>query len=232
MFRTIRFVLPAALALPILTGAFFATAASAAADDIDMTPVKKWVERQSKIKTLVVDFTQKRYLKTVKKPLETSGKFFFAAPGSIRWQSGDPPKVIATVKKDGDLTVLHLDKKEAEVMTRQQLNDKTDGQGVAFLESGFPRDLDSFLQRFEVTSVAKDHDYFRVEAKFANSSNAIVRKFVFLIHEGTWILGGLQFHFRDGSRVESTFTKFVENQPVADSQFTPDLAGFAIKKAD
>lgn len=207
-----------------------AAALPAAEKAADLTPVEKWISRQAKVKSLAAEFKQSRVLKTVKKPLESTGRFWFAAPNSIRWQSGDPPKIIAAVKNGGDLTVLHVDKHEAEVFSRQQLNEKADGQGIAFLDSGFPKSFEEFQKRFQVTDVEKVGAYFKVQAKLAGTGNPILRKVEFYIQDGTWMLGGLHFHFRDGSRVETTFTRVMENQGMPDSQFTLDLTGCTVKK--
>jgi outer membrane lipoprotein-sorting protein len=217
------------LRFSILALAAALCAAPAAAAAPDLAPVKKWIERQAKIKTLHATFKQERHLKTVKKPLESTGGIWFQAPGSIRWQSGDPPKVIAIIKAGGDLTIQHTDKKKAEVLTRKELEEKSDGMGVAFLESGFPRSLEEFQKRFEVTSVEKSGDYYQVEAKLAEGANPVLRKTVFFIHDGTWTLGGMHFYFRDGSRVESTFSGVEENKPIPASLFAPNLEGYSVK---
>ena len=215
-------------ALACIAAVMALSAAAIAAPDL--TPVKKWVERQSGIKTLQAKFSQSRQLKTVKKPLQSSGRIWYSAPGSIRWQSGDPAKTIAIVKPGGDLTVLHADKGEAEIFTRKDLEERSDGMGVAFLESGFPRNFEEFTKRFEVTEVEKTGDYYQVDARLAEGANPVLRKMVFFVHDGSWMLGGIHFYFRDGSRVESTFSEITENKPIDGALFTPDLKGYKVKK--
>jgi hypothetical protein len=205
--------------------------ASSVFAEIDTAPIKQWIDRSAKIKTFQVEFKQLRYLKTVRKPLESAGKIEFAAPGSLRWQSGDPPTTIATMKPGGALTVQHVAKKEAEVMTREALEDKAGGQALAMLESGFPTSMDEFQKRFTVSEVQKvDGGYFRVSAQLAGGHNPVIRKVEFFIHEAGWTLGGLHFHFRDGSRIENTFTATKENVKLGENIFTPDLSGYTIKQ--
>lgn len=199
---------------------------SSVAADIDLAPVKQWVERTSKLKTFTASFTQLRFLKTVRKPLESSGTISFAAPDSIRWQSA---KLIATMKSGDNLTIQRPEKMEAEVIGHSQLQQKADDHGVAFLESGFPRSFEEFQKKFTVTAVTKNGAMWQVETKLAEGSNPIVRKFILLIHDGSFTLGGLQFFFRDGSRIESTFTNLKENPPLAADYFKPDLKGYTIK---
>ena len=199
---------------------------SGAAADVDLAPVKQWVERTSKLKTFTATFTQLRYLKTVRKPLESSGTISFAAPDSIRWQSA---KLIATMKSGDNLTIQRPEKMEAEVIAHSQLQEKADDHGVAFLESGFPRSFEEFQKKFTVTAVTKTGAMWQVETKLAESANPIVRKFILLIHDGSFTLGGLQFFFRDGSRIESTFTNLKENPALPADCFKPDLKGYTIK---
>lgn len=196
------------------------------AEEVDLAPVKKWVERTSKLKTFTATFTQLRFLKTVRKPLESTGTISFASPDSIRWQSA---KLIATMKSGGNLTIQRPEKMEAEVITHAQLQDKADDHGVAFLESGFPRSIAEFQKKFTVTGVTKNGALWQVETKLAESSNPVVRKFIILIQDGSFTLAGLQFFFRDGSRIESTFTNLKENPSLPADSFTPDLKGYSVK---
>lgn len=197
------------------------------AEEIDLSPVKQWVERTSKLKTFSANFTQLRYLKTVRKPLESTGTISFAAPDNIRWQSA---KLIATMKSGGDLTIQHPDKKEAEVLASSQLHEKADDHGVAFLESGFPRSFEDFRKKFEILAVTKSGANWQVETRLAQSSNPIVRKLVLLIQDGSFTLAGLQFFFRDGSRIESSFSNLQSNPTLPKDCFTPDLTGYTVKR--
>jgi outer membrane lipoprotein-sorting protein len=203
--------------------------ASLHAEAVDLTPVKKWVEHTATLKTFRANFTQLRFLRTVRKPLESSGTISFAAPGSIRWEAGAPVNMIATVKSGGSLTIQHPDKHEAEVITRTMLEEKSDGQGLALLESGFPQSFAEFQKKFEITGITKAGEVWQVEAKLIGSSGGAVRKLIFLIQDGAFTLNGLQFFFRDGSRVESNFTKFVENAALPKDCFVPDLKGYTVK---
>lgn len=205
------------------------TTAGLRAEAPDLTPVKKWVERTAKLKSFTASFTQLRFLKTVRKPLESSGTISFAAPDSFRWQSGEPPKLIVTAKSGGNLTIQRPEKKEAEVFTRQQLQEKADGHGVAFLESGFPRSFEEFQKRYEVTGVKQNGAFWEIEARLAQGSNPVVRKVLLLVQDGTFTLAGLQLFFRDGSRIESSFTNSKENPSLGKDIFTPNLTGYTVK---
>lgn len=200
------------------------------AQNLDLTPVKKWIAQSADLKTFTASFHQLRYLKTVRKPLESTGTITYAAPDSFRWQSGEPAKMIATLKSGGDLTLQNPEKKEAEVITRKQLEEKADGQGLAFIESGFPKSYEEFSKKFEISAISKEGATYNVETKLAEGSSMIIRKMVLSIAEPDYALTGIQFFFRDGSRVESTFTSLKKNPAISKDAFTPDLSGYAVKK--
>jgi outer membrane lipoprotein-sorting protein len=191
--------------------------------------LKTWITRSAKIQTAKAEFKQLRYLKTVRKPLESAGTVYFSAPGSIRWSSGD--KMIATIQPGKPLTIQHVEKKEAEVYTREMLEQKSGGQGLTLLESGFPRSLEGFQKQFKVLSTEKlDGGYVKFECELAGKTNPIIRKLVFFIKEQDGILGALHFYLRDGSRIENSFTQLTENPKLDDKLFTPDLTGYTVKE--
>jgi outer membrane lipoprotein-sorting protein len=213
---------------------FLALVVGAHAQAVDMTPVNKWVEHTAKLKTFSANFTQQRFLRTVRKPLESQGTIAFAAPGSVRWEARGQVNMIATVKAGGDLTIQHPNKEhpeeqKAEVITRAMLQEKGDGQGLALLESGFPQSMAEFQKKFDVTKVEKQGDFWQVDAKLIGGASKAVTKVVFQIQDGAFTLSGLQFHFRDTSRVESRFTTFIENPKLPKDCFVPDLTGYKLK---
>ncbi len=206
------------------------TLTSLHAETLDLMPVQHWIEHTATLKTFRAEFTQQRFLRTLRKPLESTGNICYAAPGSIRWEAGAPANLIATVPAGGALTVQHPDKKQAEVIPRAKLEAQADGTGLAMLESGFPTSMATFKKKFEVLAVVKQGALWVVDAKLAGTGiTAPVRKIVFVIQDETWTLNGLQFHFRDGSRVESTFTKLTENAPLPQDCFRPQLDGYEVK---
>lgn len=200
------------------------------AEKLDLTPVKKWVEHSASLKSLTVSFHQLRYLKTVTKPLASTGTIHFLAPDSFRLQSGEPAKLILTSKSGGNLTIQRPEKMEAEVFTREQVEAKADGHGLAFIESGFPRSMEAFQKRYEVTALTKQGSHWNVETKLINTSSKVVRKLVLIIADGRPTLSGLQIFFQDGTRMESTFSNHKENAGLNDALFVPNLTGYTIKK--
>jgi outer membrane lipoprotein-sorting protein len=68
---------------------FFMALPAAGADDFD-----RLRRDASRISSLSADFVQKKSMKILSKPLVSTGKFFYAAPDSIRWEYVKPIRSI------------------------------------------------------------------------------------------------------------------------------------------
>ena len=87
---------------PVVLGALALTVSPISSQaEPDLTPVRQWIEAQSKVNTVSGSFNQERKLRTVKRPLRSSGTFSFKIPGSFRWEVGSPPELIALRKAGG-----------------------------------------------------------------------------------------------------------------------------------
>lgn len=53
----------------------------------------------ARISTISADFVQKKFMKILSKPLVSEGKFYFAAPDSIRWEYSKPLKSVVISDK-------------------------------------------------------------------------------------------------------------------------------------
>ncbi|HLZ18320.1 MAG TPA: outer membrane lipoprotein carrier protein LolA, partial [Smithellaceae bacterium] len=51
-------------------------------------------KESARIKTISADFVQKKTMKILSKPLVSEGKFFYAAPDSIRWEYAKPVRSV------------------------------------------------------------------------------------------------------------------------------------------
>jgi outer membrane lipoprotein-sorting protein len=197
----------------------------------DLTPVKAWISQQAEVKSLIVDIKQERHLRTVRKPLESTGRFYFVKGGAFRWQAGDPPRLVAVMSPAEEFSVIYPAKKTAEVFSKAAVEREDAGQGIAFLRAGFPASLEAFLERFEVTEIRSADGWDTVEVKpnGAGSSFA-VRKLVLTLNQKTHQLGAMQIHLRDGSWINNTVLGLQENPLIPAVQFSYDLTGFAVKR--
>lgn len=224
--RSIQFRLPAVIVF-LAVGA----AVLPAAEPPDLTPVKEWIARSGKIKSLIADFKQERQLRTVKKPLESTGRVWIEVGGPFRWQVGDPPKVVAVLGTGGEFTLLNESKKTAEVIPAESLEKDPAGQSLAFLKAGFPGSLEEFQKKFEVREIVREGDWDRVELKPVGGGNSLaVLKMLLYLHHDRHTLGSIHVYLRDGSRISTTFTAIQENPEIPASRFTVDLTGYGVKR--
>ena len=197
----------------------------------DLAPVKAWIAQQAGVKSLIVDIKQGRHLRTVKRPLESAGRFWFIRGGAFRWQAGDPPKLVAVMSPADEFSVIYPMKKTAEVFSKAAVEREDAGQGIAFLRAGFPASLEEFQRRFEVTEITSADGWDTVEVKPAGEGSSFaVRKLVLSLNQQTRRLGAMQIHLRDGSWINNIVTGLQENPVIPASQFSYDLSGYAVKR--
>jgi outer membrane lipoprotein-sorting protein len=193
--------------------------------------LEKWIERASRVDSAKVTFTQKRYLKSVHKPLLTTGEVLYKNPGLIRMTSGDPAKFIATLDKTGTLTIQQPLKKTAEIYSPEALEELAGGQGIAMLQGGFPKSLEAWKKQFSISETQSlEGGITKISATLQGKTNPVVQKVDFLVLADSGTLVGIHFHFRDGSRIENTFTSLKENLALKDDAFSADLAGYETSK--
>jgi outer membrane lipoprotein-sorting protein len=205
--------------------------ARAAVADADLTPVRKWIERASKLKSLEVEFTQERHLKTLNRPLVSHGRMWFKAPGSLRWQLGELPKLIAVQPEKGsDFFVLDPKARLARVFGANAGSPRR-SQMLAFLEAGFSQSMERFQQQFRIDKVETRGGTVLVEGQINDRrAAAAVIKVVFLIDQATDRLRQLEVWFRDGSTIVNKFTKVTENAAIPADVFDVSLEGYRIER--
>ncbi len=210
---------------------FLASLALPLRAETDLTPVRRWIETSAGLKSISVDFLQERRLKTLNKPLVSTGRFWFKAPGSFRWQSGDPPKMIAIQKEKGkDLVILKPVEKEAQVLTQADLKEKAGSISTA-LEAGFPTSMEQFQKNFSIGGMSVRDGQDRISANLKDSNLSLVLlRIVFCVDQTTHLLKKLEVEFRDGSAIDITFTKIETNPDVAASLFSESLEGYTMEK--
>lgn len=193
----------------------------------DSAVVKKWLAGQAGLKSLTADFKQERVLREGKRPIVSEGKFTYAAPGSIRWQMGDPAVTLAVQKKDGDLTVANVRRKKATVYPLAVLKDEEAAMGFSFIEAGFPKTLAEFNKNFTVTGEELKDGVHHVTVKMNNKRVALgLRKMIFYVDAGTHELRGFYLRFRDSGSITTRFSNVRKNPAVPKSRFEIDLSGY------
>ena len=79
---------------PLLLILLMALPAHARADDFE-----RLRKDSARIQTISADFVQKKVMKILSKPLVSEGKFYYAAPDSLRWEYVKPLKSVVISEK-------------------------------------------------------------------------------------------------------------------------------------
>jgi len=178
---------------------------------------------QTNIQTWTADFVQTRTLKTLKQPLISRGKVWFAAPNLFRWELGSPPQTIA-VRQTNQMLLIYPALKRAEKYSTSE-NQKAGWKDMlSVLEVGFPRRKSDLEAKFRVESKPVVDN--RLELTLAPKS-AAAKRFVSQIQltfsTDTATMLSTELKFSDGSTLRNDFTNSVVNPKLDEKLFEPKL---------
>jgi len=219
-----------ALSLLITLLTFSILSARSADETIDVTPIKSWIEKQSKAKSIYSEFEQQRKLRALKKPITSPGRFWFEAPGSFRWELGEPAKTIAVQKEKEELLILEPQKMKGKRYSFEKLQEEGKARGIEFMEAGFPSTYADFEKNFKVLSVTLNaNGAYEAEVAIRDRKTSIaLRKMIFFIDSKSYALRGVHLRFRDSSTITTTFSKTKVNPDIPSSTFTVDTTGYKL----
>lgn len=205
------------------------SAAFAADAPPDLAPIKKWIAGQESVRTVQADFTQTRAYRALRDPLVAKGHLLYSAAGNgLRWEVGEPPKMIYLRKGDGALLIQPAKKRVERVAAEV----KPGGDNPrAFAIPHFPlaKDFADFTRQFEVLSVtaAGGHCHFEVLPRDAQAQKFVAAiKIDFETDNGR--LTAFEIALRDGATMRNDFTNVRLNQKLAAGAFDYDLTGMEV----
>jgi outer membrane lipoprotein-sorting protein len=198
------------------------TAGAAVAADENQI-VNDWIHAQAGIQTWCADFTQTRELKALTVPLVATGKIWFVAPDRFRWEVIKPAPTIA-VREEDELLIVFPRLKRAEKYSLAKLRQGPWKDLMGLLDTGFPRSLPEFEERFHVREVQTIPNGKRLVIQ---AKSALVQKYMpevdIDIGAPGLILLGTTMRFVDGSILKNEFTRPQVNQPIDPALFHPVL---------
>jgi outer membrane lipoprotein carrier protein len=213
----------------LLIFAFASTGLAATAPDL--APVRQWLERQQSIKSISSDFIQTRALRSLRSPAVTSGKFWFHAPSSFRWQIGDPPKTIV-LGNARMVDVIQPGKKIAGRSSAEGVGAKARSRGFDFISFPLAANFDEFQRQFEILEVQTKNGRCHLELL---PHNPQARRFLSKLTLDFEIASGQLLAFeiatRDGSSMRTEFRNTEVNSPLDPALFRYDLTGYEIRDA-
>jgi outer membrane lipoprotein-sorting protein len=206
----------------ILAGLFFWSFSTRGSDAESL--VQLWLSRQTNIQTWAADFTQTRTLKSLTRPLVSTGEVWFAAPQNFRWEvGGKPPQTIAL--RNGDLMlVLYPRLKRAERYEFAQAQSAQWKDTLALLQTGFPRSKQEMETQFILASLQNTN---QLQVLTLQPRSAAARKNIpsikILLDPEEATLRGTELEFADGSTMRNTFTNIRTNVPLDPEFFATNI---------
>ncbi len=199
------------------------------AGEVDVAPLKRWVEEQESIESLSCSFTQEKKLRTLQKPLVASGRLYFRAPEEFRWELGEPARTIM-VHRGETVTMIDVKNKRAQVLRLDAEGGGGGGAASGFIDLGFPRSWEAFEKAFGVRSLTSEGGWMTAELLPRNPALAKgVSTVTFVIAEATQKLHRLALDLRDRSTITTTFDAVVRNGELPAGIFETDLEGYAVR---
>ncbi len=206
----------------ILCGFLFPDPASAADADAILD---SWIQAQKSCQTWSADFTQTRTLKSLNKPLVSTGKVWFSNPGRFRWETASPAPTIA-VRDATQMLVIYPRLKRAERYPLGEGNSGAMGDALSLFDAGFPRDRKVFDARFRLVSVADRHGCWEIGLQPAKAmTRKIVPAMSVLVRTNDFSLKAFEITFGDGSVMRNEFSGQILNAPIGNDVFHPALSG-------
>ncbi len=201
------------------------------ADTPDMAPVKRWLAKQEELRTLQADFTQTRSYKNLRDPLAAPGHLWYSAPGSFRWEVGDPPRTVV-LRKGEDYYVITPGKRRAERTPTAVLNRPGSVGRAPIVDFPFARNYDDFTRRFETLAVATQGTRCHLEIlpRDAQARNALAAIRIDFDTE-TGHLASFEFVTRDGSSLRNEFSNVRTDAKIDPHQYDYDFTGYEVVDA-
>jgi outer membrane lipoprotein-sorting protein len=192
--------------LALAAAALAALAGAALAAQEGEGALENWLERQAEIETWAADVVQTRRLRSLVRPLESSGQVWFARPDRFRWQLGDPPRTIA-IRTPETLEILYPRLKQLERYPFGAEIDESWRQALALLEVGFPENADVFRQRYELLESERLEDRWRFELQPRESgARTLISKVIIEVAPEDWRLLATELAFPEGSTMRNDFS--------------------------
>ncbi|HEV7869094.1 MAG TPA: outer membrane lipoprotein carrier protein LolA [Chthoniobacteraceae bacterium] len=217
-------------ALPLLLIALFPLGLPAA-EALDLAPVKKWIAKQSDFRAVVADFKQTRSLRALRSPLASTGRLWFAAPNSFRWEVGEPAKTVV-LRKGDTIHVIQPEKKKAERSLAGKGGKPSPAQAFAMMQFPLATDWADFQRQFEVLAVETEGTRCHLEVLPRDPQ---ARKFLNALKMDFNTSNGQLLSFelatKDGSSLRNEFSNVQVNPKIDRAVFEYDLTGYKVVDA-
>lgn len=195
---------------------------------VDAAPLREWITQQRAIRTLAADFTQTRRLRALRDPVTRAGRLFFQAPGSFRWELGEPAETIA-LRRDGAIFFVNVRRRTVRRLDPAKLADTAGARELPLLEFPLAADYEAFRRRFDLLDLTATADRveFAMLPRDPQAARAL-REIRVAFERRSGRLLFFEVTARDGSSLRNDFTNVRVNAALPAGAFDFDLTGYAV----
>jgi len=169
--------------------------------------LNRWLAAQTNLTTWSAAFRQTRHLKAFAEPLVSTGRVWFAAPSSFRWELGGATPQSIAIGSGERLTLLYPRLKRAETYDMAGAGERNQWKdSLSLLKVGFPSSPEELWSQFQVRGVTGEAEAVVVglEPKAAATRRWIPEiKLTFGLKSE---LLATELVFSDGSRLRNDFS--------------------------
>ena len=210
------------LSLLLVTSPLFA------ADDLDLTPLKKWITRQREVRTVQADFTQTRSFHALKDPLTSPGRIYFSVPHSFRWEVGDPAKTIV-IRQGEAAYLIQPAKKRAQRFAAADLAKPGGTNSLPMLNFPLADSFEDFNRQFEVKAISVEGTRCHAELQPRDmQSQKFLAGLQLDFDTATGYLIAFEARTRDGSMMRNDFSNVRFNAKLDPQVFDYDFTGYDV----
>jgi len=190
-------------------------------------PVKDlaaWLQHRTNLLAWSADVRQTRTLRSVSRPLVTSGRVWFRPPNRFRWELGQPARTVA-IREPARLVLLYPMLKRAEVYSLEENSQGPWRSSLTLIEAGFPGSRKQLEDQFNIVNVETERPgefLLGLEPKSDLARRWVTRVDV-TVSRPTMELLATELHFADGSRLRNEFTGASSEEDPADHLFRASI---------
>ena len=218
----------ASIRVPLILALLLVASTTFAGEDLDLSPLKKWILRQKEVRTVQANFTQTRSFRALKDPLTSPGRIYFSAPRFFRWEVGDPPKTV--VLRKGDIAYLiQPTKQRAERFSAAELGRPGGANPLPMMNFPLADSFEDFNRQFEAQAISVEGTRCHVELQPRDVQSQKLLDFLKLDFDtATGYLIAFEVRTRDGSMMRNDFSNVRFNEKVDPRLFDYDLTGYNV----
>lgn len=180
---------------------------SAESAQLGKEALHRWLAAQTNLTTWSAAFRQTRHLKAFTEPLVSTGRVWFAAPSSFRWELGGAMPQSIAIGSGERLTLLYPRLKRAEIYDMAGGGERNQWKdSLSLLKVGFPRSPEELWSQFRALGVAAEAEAVVVGLE---PKAALTRRWIpeikLTIGPRSELLA-TELVFSDGSRLRNDFS--------------------------